>query len=370
MRVALAVAFENEVLGLQASSISSSSSSAESRAFFGQFAALVVHFNGGAIPPHLQIKLPTSMLSCAPSGLSRPPGVIAPSTSTPLSRPRPRSASFNDVSLTSPSPAASPPIMEVLASVGVDTPIPAPAQEVDPAGSVVRASAWGLVNTAPMKTARAALFQNIIARWLPLGAQSEVTASLIASTLSPLQPTSPVWAVAFGSDTLYPEAPDARKLIVNAWLQEKGTDVTTARRQQEERRAATWANATAPTAAAAAARAAWVYSEERSARFNAAFERSAFGGHGSRSLGNGNDSIAAEATSSISNEKETQLWMRARSAWMKLHSAEYSAAQARAPTQLAGAWMALHGGTEARAAAAAVNLLDLEVNIRSSLLFL
>ena len=62
--------------------------------------------------------------------------------------------------------------------------------------------------------------------------------------------------------------------------------------------------------------------------------------------------------------------MRARSAWMKLHSAEYSAAQARAPTQLAGAWMALHGGTEARAAAAAVNLLDLEVNIRSSLLFL
>ena len=54
--------------------------------------------------------------------------------------------------------------------------------------------------------------------------------------------------------------------------------------------------------------------------------------------------------------------MRARSAWMKLHSAEYSAAQARAPTQLAGAWMALHGGTEARAAAAAVNLLDLEVN--------
>ena len=259
--------------------------------------------------------------------------------------------------------------MEVLASVGVDTPIPAPAQEVDPAGSVVRASAWGLVNTAPMKTARAALFQNIIARWLPLGAQSEVTASLIASTLSPLQPTSPVWAVAFGSDTLYPEAPDARKLIVNAWLQEKGTDVTTARRQQEERRAATWANATAPTAAAA--RAAWVYSEERSARFSAAFSNdSRFGGHGSRSLGNGNDSIAAEATSSISNEKETQLWMRARSAWMKLHSAEYSAAQARAPTQLAGAWMALHGGTEARAAAAAVNLLDLEVNIRSSLLFL
>lgn len=367
MRKALASAFESEVLGFQPSTMSSASSSAESQAYFGRLAALVVHFNGGVQPPYLLVQPPRSLP--APIELSRPPGVVTPSTQPPLLQARPRSASFNDASLLTATPASS---VTAIAAEAADAEAPAPAQQTDPAGFVVRASAWGSVNAGPMKKARTALFQDIIARWLPLGAQPHVTTSLIASALSGLPPTSPAWDVAFGSDMLYPEAPGTRKLMVTAWLTETETDVARARQQQEERRAAAWASITSPkfgielseggsAATAAVAQAAWVYSEDRSARFGAAFKRTGFGSRNHALVGDASDSSYAEATNRTCNEKETQVWVRARAAWIKLHSAEYSAAKARAPIQLAEAWMALHGGSEARAAAVAVDLHDSEV---------
>jgi hypothetical protein len=164
--------------------------------------------------------------------------------------------------------------------------------------------------------------------------------------------------------------------LADAWATgtaERQALVAAAQQQREQRRAAAWAHATeaaagplpqAAAAAASSAQAAWACSDERSARLGAAFKRAGLGGGSGfgDGLSNSHSRSGGSGVAAATADEAAQVWVRARAAWVKQHPRDYAAAQARAPQQLAEGWAALHGGDAARAAAAAVDLLDSEAS--------